>query len=107
MHRSCNIPWELVWILSVFEQACVLVILQAVNELEDLTRCGEAVRLGQGSDVQAASLLLRTCGLFQGIATLQRKKAKSVGFMNNYANNYAFGGQHRVKTNEILTIWSP
>ena len=43
--------------LSIFEQACVLVILQAVNEFEDLTRSGEAVRLGQGSDVQAANLL--------------------------------------------------
>ena len=57
MYRSYSSPWELVWMLSVFEPACVLVILQAVNEFEDLTRSGEAVRLGQGSDVQAANLL--------------------------------------------------
>ena len=43
--------------LSVFEQACILVILQAVNEFGDLTRSGEPERLGQGSDVQAANLL--------------------------------------------------
>ena len=51
--------------LSVFEQAWVLVILQVVNEFEDLTRCGEAVRVGQGSDAQAANWL-HNCGVLFG-----------------------------------------
>ena len=46
MHRSYSSPWELVWMLAVFEQACVLVILQAASEFEDVTRFGEAARLG-------------------------------------------------------------
>ena len=65
--------------LSVFEQACVLVILQAVNEFEDLTLCGEAVRADQGSDVQAANLV-HNCAVWLGNSNTPAKGCQKCWF---------------------------